>query len=251
MQDPSGQEPNENTSGPLSHPADTPLHRGRKVALIGGIIGLVVALGLGSLRFINSEPPEMRAQIFGNVVFPLVYATPYLIAIALSRLRHAGTRGALLLPVALLSFVASFSTFSSVTILLLPATVLLFVGALRSLLGSGQRFLRTLGNLVLGMAGVAFVVVSFLALLVFSPDESRCWNLVTQPGGQEEWQAVQSQGTGNSLKVSAGPQVSRGMCTSDIITNQEAGTSLGLLLASAAIFAWPVIVSEASRTARG
>ena len=241
MKDSSRQEPNENAPVPLPHPTDDRLGKGRNATLIGGIVGLVVALGLGGLRFINSEPPEMRAQIFGNVVFPLVYATPYLIAIALSRLRHPGTRGALLLPVALLSFVASFSTFSGVTILLLPATVLLFVGALRSLLGSGQRFLKTLGNLELGMAGVAFVVVSFLALWAFSPDESRCWNLVTQPGGQAEWQAVQSQGTGNSFKVSAGPQVSRGMCTSDIITNQEAGTSLGLLHAPRVVDAVPAL----------
>ncbi len=95
------------------------------------------------------------------------------------------------------------------------------------------------------------MVVSFLALLAFSPDESRCWNLVAQPGGQAEWQAVKSQGTGNSLQLSAGPHVSRGICTSDIINNQEAAVSLGLLLASAATFVGLVIVSRTSRTTRG
>ena len=235
----------------IPHLTGDPLGRGRNITLIGGIVGLVAALGLGSLRFINSEPPEMRAQVFGNLVFALVYATPYLIAIGLSRLRHPGTRGALLLPVALLSFVASFSTFSGVTVLLLPATVLLFVGALRSLLGSDQRLLQTIGRMSLGIVGVAFVVVSFLALMAFSPDESRCWNLVSQPGGQAEWQAVKPQGTSNSLEISAGPQASRGICTSDIINNQEAAVSLGLLLASAAIFAGPVIVSRNSRAALG
>ena len=235
----------------IPHLSGDPIGRGRNITLMGGIVGLAAALGLGSLRFINSEPPEMRAQVFGNLVFALVYATPYLIAIGLSRVHHPGTRGALLMPVALLSFVASFSTFSGVTVLLLPATVLLFVSALRSLLGSAQRLLRTIGRMSLGMVGVVFVVISFLVLLVFSPDESRCWNLVAQPGGQAEWQAVKSQGTGNSLQLSAGPHVSRDICTSDIINNQEAAVSLGLLLASAATFAGPVIVSRTSRTARG
>ena len=77
----------------IPHLSGDPIGRGRNITLIGGIVGLVAALGLGSLRFINSEPPEMRAQVFGNLVFALVYATPYLIAIGLSRVHHPGTRG--------------------------------------------------------------------------------------------------------------------------------------------------------------
>ena len=45
----------------------------RKLALIGGLLGLVPATGLGLLRFLLEEPPERQAQLFGYAVLVPVY----------------------------------------------------------------------------------------------------------------------------------------------------------------------------------
>lgn len=223
---------------------------GQKAALIGGLIGLASALGLGSLRFINSEPPKWRAEIFGNLVFASIYATPYLIAILLSRVRDSGTRGALLLPLALLSVVASFSAFSGVTIALLPATIMLFIGAIRSLRTAGRTLLRTLGVSCIGLIGVAVIAFSSFALLVLSEDERRCWALKITDSGVEQWQPIEPQGGPNTTVMYGDPQTRRALCTSDVITNQEAGVAIGMLAVGVVVLAGVVRFSPQPRPSR-
>lgn len=210
---------------------------GQKAALIGGVIGLASALGLGSFRFINSEPPQWRAQIFGNLVFASIYATPYLITILLSRVRDSETRGALLLPLALLSLVASFSTFSGVTLVLLPATIMLFIGATQSLRTASRTPLRTLGLSCIGLISVAAIAFSFFALFVLDEDEPRCWALKITDSGVEQWQSIERQGGPNTMIMYGDHQTRRTLCTSDIITNQEAGLAIGMLAAGVVVLA--------------
>lgn len=224
---------------------------GQKAALIGGLIGLASALGLGGLRFINSEPPKWRAEIFGTLVFASIYATPYIVAILLSRVRDSGTRGALLLPLALLSLVAGFSAFSGVTIVLLPATIMLFIGATQSLRTAGRTLLRTLGVFCSGLIGVAAIAFSFFALFVLGEDEPRCWALKITGSGVEQWQPIEPQGGPNTTIMYYGdPQTRRTLCTSDVITNQEAGVAIGMLAVGIVVLAGVVRFSPQPRPSR-
>ena len=89
---------------------------GQSAAVIGGLLGLVAATALGVLRFVLAEGPEAEAQMLGNVAFALVYASPYLLTLVVSRTRDAAARGGLLMALGLLSWAASFSTFSLITV---------------------------------------------------------------------------------------------------------------------------------------
>ena len=61
--------------------------RGARAAVIGAVAGIIPAIGLGCVRVLNSEPPEVAAQLAGNIAFALVYASPYLLALMASRAR--------------------------------------------------------------------------------------------------------------------------------------------------------------------
>jgi hypothetical protein len=105
--------------------------RGAQAAAIGAVLGLVPAAGLGLLRFLGSDgPPDTR--IVGALSLALMYASPYLVALMTSRIRSPGARGGLLAPVGLLSLAASFSSWSLVTVVFLPATLFIWLAAARA-----------------------------------------------------------------------------------------------------------------------
>ena len=108
---------------------DTGLHAAptavRRLTLTGAVIGLIGALGLSILRTVNDPIAWELAP--GNTVFGLIYMSPYLVAIYASGLLSIAARTPLLLAAATLSFIASFATLSGVSLVLLPATVLLAV----------------------------------------------------------------------------------------------------------------------------
>ena len=112
----------------------------------------------------------------------------------------------MLVPIAVLSLAASFSSLSIAAFVLLPGAVALFVAAATSLASARPPLLRWLASFAVGSAGAALVVYSWLALFILSPDESRCWT-----------------------------QARSVTCTSDIISNQEAMIASILVLASAGI----------------
>ena len=204
---------------------------GQGAAVVGGLMGLVAATALGVLRFALADRPEAEAQMLGNVAFALVYASPYLLTLAVSRTRDPAARGGLLMALGLLSWAASFSTFSLVTVVLLPATVAILLGSVLSLRSASGGLLRAAPFFLAGVVGVAAVGFSFYSLFGLESDETRCWALVRRPDGQQAWQSRPNLGGGpNQLSISAtGPDVSRSTCTSDIITDSEAATALGIL----------------------
>ncbi len=116
----------------------TKAERGARAAVIGAVAGIIPAIGLDCVRVLNSEPPEVAAQLAGTIAFALVYASPYLLALMASRARDPGVRGGLLAAIGLLSLVASFSDMSLVSVVLLPATLVLWFAAARSLSASGR-----------------------------------------------------------------------------------------------------------------
>jgi hypothetical protein len=138
---------------------------GRRAALAGGIIGLIPAIGLGSLRFFSIDS---KFEVFGTFVFSLIYAAPYLLAICLSRVYESRIRGSLLLPLATISLVATFSSLAGVTLVLLPATVILLFAAVQSLRHENGVSKWVIVN---GFLSMAFIALSFYALFGFMPDD--------------------------------------------------------------------------------
>ena len=107
--------------------------RGTRAAVVGSILGIVPAVALGFLRFVLSEEPESFPQLAGHIAFTLVYVTPYALVLIAGVAPNPGVRGGLLLALGLLSFGASFSAFSLVTLAFLPATFVIWFAAVRSL----------------------------------------------------------------------------------------------------------------------
>ena len=209
---------------------------GRRLALIAGVLGLVPAIGLGSLRMVLGEAPEVGVQLLGNLAFALVYAAPYLLILAVSRANDPATRGGLLLALALLSLAASFSTFSLVTIVLLPATAAVFVAAVRSIRSAERRLISAGPVFLAGLACAALIGLGFFALFGIEPDESHCWVLTRVVDEGMEWQGRPNVGGPHTLSTGLlGPESRRSFCTSDIITNSEAARSLGIVAAGAIV----------------
>ena len=210
---------------------------GQSAAVVGGLLGLVAATALGVLRFALADSPEAEAQMLGNVAFALVYASPYLLTLVVSRTRDSAARGGLLMALGLLSWAASFSTFSLVTVILLPATVAILLGSVLSLRSASGGLLRAAPFFLAGVVGVAAVGFSFYSLFGLESDETRCWALVRGPDGQQAWQSRPNVG-GSPHRLSIGPtgaQTIRSTCTSDIITNSEAAVGLGVLAVAATL----------------
>lgn len=177
------------------------INAGRETVFIGGIVGLLPSLVLGTLLFVNQEPGESESQIFGKTVFAIFYVSPYLMALMLSRTRDPATRGALVLTVALLSMGASFTSVAGITFILLPATFILLVGAARSLRHSGQRILPLAGLFFAGLMGAVAIGFSFVVLFWLNASEEPGRNIVTN---QEALVAAVLLGAGITLFAIAG-----------------------------------------------
>ncbi len=166
--------------------------------------------------------------------------------------RDPGVRGGLLAAIGLLSLVASFSAFSLVSVVLLPATFVLWFAAARSLAASGRPLATSVPAAVVGLLIVATVALGFFALWGIQNDEDRCWILSYDSDGQPLWESrpnVGGPGRLNPGPLSDGPAMvsydggvtwqrvgplvgSLGHCTSDIITNTEAALGMGAVFAA-------------------
>ena len=205
------------------------------------------------MRILNSEAPAVAAQVAGNIAFTLVYASPYLLALMASRARDPGVRGGLLAALGLLSLVASFSSMSLVTVVLLPATFVLWFAAGRSLVASGRPMATSVPAAVVGLLLAATVGLGFFTLWGVQDDEARCWVLYEGSDGQTRWESRPNVGGPGSLSTGplrGGPALvshdggltwhpaepvgfeARGHCTSDIITNTEAAMGIGAAVAA-------------------
>ncbi len=202
---------------------------GARQAAIGAALGLVPAAGLGLLSLLSSDGPP-RVQIVGALSLALVYASPYAAALMASRIRSPGARGGLLAPIGLLSLVASFSSWSLVTVVFLPATLFICLAAARSLIAAARPPTTILPAAVGGTVVAAAIVSGFLALLVFQEDEAMCWVLLREQDGRVAWESRPNAGGPGTLTLGSidGPSI-RSLCTSDVITSTEAAMSIGLI----------------------
>lgn len=217
--------------------------------MVGAVIGLVPAMILGSLRFLLAEGPERTEELVGSIVFALVYASPYLLTLMASKDKRPAVRGGLLAVLGLLSLVASFSSMSLVSLVLLPATFVIWFAAVRSLTASVRPLAMTFLGTLAGLLVAGTVGFSFFALFGIQDDEDRCWVLSYNSDGQSRWESRPNVGGLGGLSpgpLSDGPAMvsndggvtwqrvgplvdSRGHCTSDIISNTEAAMSMGIL----------------------
>ena len=204
--------------------------RGTRAAVVGAVAGLVPAIVIGSLRFLLADEPQHAEQLGGNAAFVLVYASPYLLTLIASREQSPAVRGGLLAALGILSFAASFSSMSLVTIALLPATFVIWFAAARSLTASVRPLAATLLAAIAGLAVAATVGLSFFALFGIQDPEVRCWVLTRDADGQSVWESrpnVSSNPGGMSVGLLGGDE--RSVCVSDIISTSEAAMSIGIL----------------------
>ena len=207
--------------------------RGTQLAVAGAVAGLVPAVGLGLLRFLNTEEPEATDLIAGSAAFVLIYLSPYTLALVAARVRNPTARGGFLLAIGLLSLVASLSLFLSlVSLVLLPATILIWIAAVRSLTGSDRSLADALPAAVAGLLISALIGLAFFTLLLIEEPEARCWVLTRGADGQYHWESRPNVGK-RPGSLNAGLMTmedKKALCTSNVITNTEAAMTLGILV---------------------
>ena len=208
----------------------------RRLAVLGGIAGLLGAGALGSLRFFGDDGPRFAEGVFGDTVFALVYLSPYALTLAASRTSAPAARGGLLMALGTLSLVASISAFSLVTVILLPATGAIFLAAAWSLRAPGRRIQLAPPYFAAGSLCAAVVILSFVALFAFEADESRCWTLTNNAQGTREWRPGPDQVGSDRITIALGPGDISTSCTSDIITNSEGLRAFAILSVGVLVF---------------
>ena len=147
--------------------------RGTRAALVGSILGAVPAVALGFLRFALSEEPEAFPQLAGHIAFTLVYLAPYVLVLIAGAAPNPGVRGGLLLALGLLSLAASFSVLSLTTLAFLPATIVIWFAAVRSLTAARRLSATALPAAAAGLLIAATVGFGFYTLLFAQDAEDR------------------------------------------------------------------------------
>ena len=197
-------------------------------------MGIVPVAVSDYLRFrLLADEPDPTLFLAGHFALTLVYASPYLLALMASRVKRPGTRGGLLAALGLLSFAASFSHMSPAHLVLLPATLVIWFAAARSLTTSIRPLSATTFAMIAGILIATMVGLSFFALFGPIDPEPRCCVLSLSADGEYLWKArpdLVDRGEIQTITL-GGPDI-RSSCVSDIITNTEAGASLGLLAAA-------------------
>ena len=206
----------------------------RRPAVIGAILGLLGAAALGLLQLLGDDGPMTAERLFGGTVFTLLYTSPYLLTLLAGRVAQPAARGGLLMALGTVSLIASFAAFSLITVILLPATVAIFIAGARSLRAPASRLVLVIPFYALGMIYGAVMVLSFIALFAFEANEARCWTLTRNEDGTEQWSSRPYEEGG--LTLASGQGEIRAICTSDIITISEAAKSASILSVGAVLF---------------
>jgi len=207
------------------------------LAVAGGIAGVVGGLFLGGLRVANSEAPVLRTEWAGNVVFTLVYVTPFALSLLVLRRPEPVWRAAVWGAAAVLGILGMYSAFSGVGVAVVPGGVLLAPAALVAFFEAGPR--RWPVALAKGAVLVVLIAGAFLVLIT-GGDDGRCWELVRQADGQTTWQRA-PYAQGGTVDVATSdeePGVVRVLCSSDVITIAEAGAGFFSLAVAGLLVAW-------------
>ena len=210
---------------------------GTRAALVGSILGIVPAVGLGFLRFtLAAEELEAFPQLAGHIAFTLVYLAPYALVLMARAAPNPGVRGGLLLALGLLSLAASFSAFSLATLVFLPATVVIWFAAFRSLTGARNIWATALPACASGLLIAAAVGFAFYTLLSWARTPShgagrRPGDPMDSPAGRST--PVTGIPANSGLPQAAAPAVP--FAPGNITADREAFTSMGVLAAGSLI----------------
>ena len=123
---------------------------------------------------------------------------------------------------------ASFSVLSLTTLAFLPATIVIWFAAVRSLTAARRLSATALPAAAAGLLIAATVGFGFYTLLFAQDAEDRCWAQTRGTDGQSRWESLPDSITPGESSISAGRGGTRAFC-SDIITNTEAAISIGVL----------------------
>ncbi len=137
---------------------------GRRLITVGALVGLAPACALGTLLLVRFDAAEGGANLLARISLFLYYASPYLLALVLSRSPAPQTRGLLVFALSLLSLAAVLTSLSMATLLLLPSIFLLLLGAVETLRRHRQGATSFIPQFIAGLAGAATIWVSFFAL---------------------------------------------------------------------------------------
>ena len=219
-------------------------NRGTLAAVIGGIAGLIPAIVLASY-WLLTQKPDIAEQRTGYLALALLFLTPYLLALIASRVRDPGVRGGLLIGVGLLSLVASVSTLSSLVFFFLPATLVIWFSAVRSLTAAERLLVTVAPATVAGLVVAGLLGFGFFALLWMEDEEPevRCWALTRGDDLRVRWESRPNIGGPEGMGVSGSGVDQRAICTSSMITDSEAWVTIAAvalaLLGMAIVSQWP------------
>jgi hypothetical protein len=218
----------------------------RLLALLGGTWGLVCALALSAIRFANSAEPER--DVISTAAFALVYAAPFILALLALLWKNAILRAAVWFAAAVLAYLASWTAFSGIGLIFLPAApLLLFAAALSAALAIQTWGVRpALPILPISFGLIAVGIAAFIVLITLTSDP-RCWVLMRYTDGHQTWEisppdvasitvftgpnGQQAIGSGRIPPPSAtGSSIVTSRCTSDFISPIEAVVSIALWL---------------------
>ena len=192
-----------------------------------------------------TQRPDIAEQRTSYLALAQLFLTPYLLALIASRVRDPGVRGGLLIGVGLLSLVASVSTLSSLAFVLMPATLVIWFAAVRSLTVAERLLVTVAPATVAGLVVAGLLGFGFFALLWMEDEEPeiRCWALTRGDDLRVRWESRPNIGGPGGMGVSGSGVDQRAICTSRTIPDSEARVSMAAvalaLLGMAIVAKWP------------
>lgn len=197
---------------------------GKRLTLVGAVLGLLAAAGLGVLFLVGGTFPVTGA---GELSFPLLWAMPALLALLSLR-----ERPVLLLPAAVLGFPLAFTVLSWLILVLLVPAICYGVAydLRRSRPSTGSRSLLAVVLPVLVGAG------AFVTLLAGT--ESICFNYREDATGERTYREVPCLEDGDLVDpmVTDGPddRVTGAIGSTSTVTPAAAAVGAGLIAAGLA-----------------
>ena len=187
---------------------------GRRYALFGVILGCAAALCLNLLRYRLSSEPEQVVDL-ARIAFALTLFAPFLLALVALFFDSARARCGIWLGAGILGVLGSGIAFSGVSLVMLPAGILLILASLRTCVTLPIPLGPVLVAAVMAVTGVA----SFLML--YTSEDPVCW-IGTFRDGRVVWEARPGDPSRTMVMSGSGSSV----CTSDITARAEARASI-------------------------
>lgn len=183
---------------------------GRRLTLIGAVLGLVAATAFGVAIFFGSTPPERSFEPLG---FPLLWAAPALLA-----LLSLWERPVLLVPAAVVSFLLSFTALSGVTLVLVIPAICYGVAYHR------RRFYPS--TLARPLLAVVLPVLAFGGALValVAQSDPVCWNYTEDDRGDRTYTRTDC---GSNAEVSSPATTLDSQTGSELVPPPGAAESTG------------------------